>query len=474
MKKIFSVLFALVLATSFVAAQAPAKASAQGFGVSWDSSFQVMNLSTTAIAAIDTYYYKQDGSLATMDGSYSNPDHDTVAIGASNTYYPIHAAAGFNGSVVINSTEDVAVISNIVIGTAQKGLGSYVAFKSGASKIYFPLLMKGNANNTSTFNVQNTGSDAADITIHFSPMAGGGFPAITDITANILAGAAKTYDLGTLSVFSAVTKWVGGATVTVTDTANDSVAGVANTVSVKFPTAYALGTYNAFTAGSTKSVIPLIQENNNGNRTSVNCLNLGVATSMKITYTPSAGSPAKAAQTTAVGAGGMTAFIQDYTGSVKFLGSAVVSTTPAVNIACVVNQQKPATGTLSTYEGFNPANASGTVLLPLIQSRNGTAANGYVYTSINLATSDGAAHAVKCDFKPSPTFTDPADVTGNAKAIQFLQNDIYGTGAKFVGGAICTITDASGAGLFAVVNQTRQNTPVTPRDTLSTYDGFNQ
>jgi len=474
MKKIFSILFALVLAISFVAVQGPGKTYAQGFGVSWDSSFQVMNLSATDAAAIDVYYYNQDGSLATMDASYSNPDHDTVAIGASNTYFPIHAAAGFDGSVVINSTQDVAVISNIVVGTTQKGLGSYVAFKVGAPTIYFPLLMKGNANNTSTFNVQNTGENDAEITIHFAPMAGGGFASITDITATITKGAAHTYDLSTLTEFSAVTKWVGGATVSVTDTVNDSIAGVANTVSVKYTTAYALGTYNAFTSGSTSSVIPLIQENNNGNRTSVNCLNLGGATDMTITFTPSSGMPAKAPVTTAVGAGGMTAFIQDYQGTVKFLGSAVITTNPQVNIACVVNQQKPATGTLSTYEGFNPASASGTVLLPLIQSRNGSEANGYVYTSINLATSDGNAHAVTCDFKPAPTYTDPTDVTGNAKSIQFLQNDIYGTGARFIGGAICTVTDGSGAGLFAVVNQTRQNTPVTPRDTLSTYNGFNQ
>jgi hypothetical protein len=43
-------------------------------------------------------------------------------------------------------------------------------------------------------------------------------------------------------------KWVGSATVTVVDTANDSIAGVANMIAKQYePNAYQLSTYNAFT-----------------------------------------------------------------------------------------------------------------------------------------------------------------------------------------------------------------------------------
>jgi hypothetical protein len=171
---------------------------------------------------------------------------------------------------------------------------------------------------------------------------------------------------------------------------------------------------------------------------------------------------------------GMGVFIQDYQGATKFLGSARVTSDPPSPLVCVVNQQKPSRGTGSAYEGFRPAAATGTVVLPLIQSRNGNATNGYVYTSINLATADGLSHAVKCDFAPAPGFSDPADVTGTGAAVVFLQNDVFGNGNKFVGGATCTVTDGSGAGLFAIVNQTRQDTPQSVRDTLSTYDGFNR
>jgi hypothetical protein len=354
-------------------------------------------------------------------------------------------------------------------------LGSYVGFKQGNQDLFFPLVMKGNADNTTTFNVQNTGATEVEITIDFTIEAGSAYTPIGDVTDTIPMGAAHTYDLSQMAEFSGITKWVGSATVSVTDTANDSIAGVATTVNQRYPNAYQLLTYNGFTGGSDTVNLPLIQENNNGNRTSVNCQNIDstTATTVTVTYTPEAGQGygAKAAETaTDVPANGVAVFLQTYQGTDTWVGSAEVTSDPAVPLVCVVNQQRPAIGTGAAYEGFDPAEASDTVVLPLIQSRNGNAANGWIYTSINLATADGMSHPVTCDFRPSPGFTDPSDASGSGASVVFLQNDIYGNGDKYIGGAVCSTTD--GAGLFAIVNQTRQNTPVTPRDVLSAYDGF--
>jgi hypothetical protein len=474
MKK-FGVLFIVfALVFSLFAVSGPRAVYAQGFGVSWDSSFQVLNLSDTDNANIQMYYYKQDGTLAAMEAGYLNPDSDTVTKGQSNTYYPIHAAAGFNGSVVVSSDQPIAVISNLVVNTTAKALGSYVAFESGANTIYFPLLMKGNASQTSTFNVQNTGSDSVDITIKFTPEVGSSYPTISNVTDTIPMGAAHTYDLGVLSGFSGVSKWVGSATVEVQDTA-DSIAGVASTVNQKYGDAYQLATYNAFNSGSKTVLLPLIQENNSGNRTSINCQNIdpSTTTTISVAYTPEAGSVAKASENkSGITPNGIAVFLQDYQGSAKFVGSATVTSSPAVPLVCVVNQQKPSVGRYSAYEGFDPESASGTVVLPLIQSRNGNATNGWVYSSINLATADGASHSITCDFKPAPGFTDPANATGSGASVVFVQSDLYGDGSKYIGGAICKTGDS--AGLFAIVNQTRQSSPQTPRDVLSSYDGFNQ
>jgi len=478
MKKLISLCIIAIFVLTMFAAQAPRRANAQSFGVAWDSSIQVLNLDSDFAANISIYYYNPDGSLATLVSPYLNPVEDTVAIGVSNTYFPIHADAGFEGSVVISSDRDIAVISNLVVNTTAKGLGSYVGFKQGDDKIFFPLLMKDNPTaNTSTsmFSVQNTGDTEAAITIEFTPEVGSSYPAIADIADTLPVGAAHNYDLSQLTQFAGVTRWVGSATVSVTDTVNDSIAGVGVTVNVKFPDAFQLATYNAFIKGSTTVKLPLIQENNSGNRTSVNCQNIdpAITSNITITYVPEAGSSAKAPETkTNISPNGIAVFLQDYLGATKFVGSATVTSSPAVPMVCVVNQQKPAVGRYSAYEGFDPADASDTVVLPLIQSRNGTIPNGFVYTTINVATADGASHTVTCDYKPAPGFTDPTNDGLTGSTLVFSQADVYGTGAKFVGGAVCSTSDASS--IFAIVNQTRQNPPQPTRDILSSYDGFNQ
>jgi hypothetical protein len=474
MKKIFTILMLSSLILTFGSISAvPVKA--QGFGITWNASFQVLNLSDTQEATINIFYYNQDGTLATMESGFSNPVADTVAAGRSNTYYPVHAASGFNGSVAIQSSVDVAVISNLVAGTPQAGLGSYVGFKQGDSKLSFPLVMKGNSSNTTTFNVQNTGGTEAGITIEFTPEAGSTYANISDVTDTIQPGAAQTYDLSQMTEFSAISKWVGSATVTVDDTVNDSIAGVATTVNTKNADAYQLLTYNGFTSGSSTVVLPLIQENNNGNRTSINCQNIDPATTtdVTVTYTPGTGYGAKSSENAAdVPSNGMAVFLQDYQGATSWVGSATVTANPAVPLVCVVNQQKPLIGTASAYEGFDPGAATDKVVVPLVQSRNGSASSGWVYTSINIATADGNSHPVSCDFSPAPGFNDPTDASGSGASVVFLQNDVYGNGDKFIGGAICTTGD--GSDIFAIVNQTRQGTPQTPRDVLSTYDAFNQ
>jgi hypothetical protein len=350
-----------------------------------------------------------------------------------------------------------------------------VGFKQGNSTLSFPLVMKGNSNNTTTFNVQNTGGTEAEITIAFTPEAGSSYSTIPNVVDTIQAGAAHTYDLSQMSQFSGISKWVGSATVTVSDTTNDSIAGVATTVNTKNADAYQLLTYNGFTSGSSTVVLPLIQENNSGNRTSINCQNIDPATStdVTVTYTPGTGYGSKASETApSVPSNGMAVFLQDYQGTTGWVGSATVTSDPAVPLVCVVNQQKPAAGTASAYEGFDPGAATDEVVVPLVQSRNGSASSGWVYTSINIATADGNSHSVTCDFSPAPGFTDPTDATGSGASVVFLQNDIYGTGDKFIGGAVCSTSD--GSSIFAIVNQTRQSTPVIPRDVLSTYDAFNQ
>jgi hypothetical protein len=90
---------------------------------------------------------------------------DTVAAGGSNTYYPIGASDGFNGSVVISSDQQIAAIANVLRGTQGS---SYGGFTSGAETVSLPLINKNNYGIDTWFNVQNTGAASATVTVSYS------------------------------------------------------------------------------------------------------------------------------------------------------------------------------------------------------------------------------------------------------------------------------------------------------------------
>jgi hypothetical protein len=449
--------------------------SANLFSVGWDSGYQVLNPSSTKDASIEITYYNEDGTLATITGG--NPVSDTVLKNSSNNYYPIHALEGFRGSIVISSTEPVYAISNVVINTTAKATGSYIGITQGSNELNFPLVMKGNANQTSVLTIQNTGSTEADVTIKFTPLVGSSYSAISDVTDTIPSYASHSFDLSELTPFSSITRWVGSATATVTDTASDSIAGVSNTLNTQNSEAYQVATYNGFTtSGSTSVVLPLIQENNNGNRTGISCQNVGgTTTTITVTYTRAGTEYVNKATDSQAGVadGAMAAFVQNYEGTARFVGSALVTSNPASNLVCVVNQQKISNGSYSAYEGLDPASASGEVVLPLIVSKNGNTTNGYTYTGFSVATADGNSHPVTCEFIPSPGYANVTDQSQTGATTVFSQQDIYGNGNRFIGSAKCSVTDASGVGIFSVVNQTRELSPYPSRDILSTYNGFN-
>src|SRR5579859_3689412 len=326
----------------------PLSASAQTTP-SQSSSFQVQNLSSTTAANIQISFYNQDGSLASMDTGFSNPQADTVAAGGSNTYFgtTLHVASGFNGSVVISSDQQIAVVSNLIIATTAAALDSYAGFNSGGTAITFPQLQHLNSGNNSTFNVQNTSSTAVTVNITFTPQPGGGYPSVPAINGKTIApGAALTISQGPEagSPFASVSKWVGSALVSVQTPSDGSgtIAGVANIINSSNAAAYRLTTYDAFTSGATTVLAPLIQEANNNNRTSLNCANLDPSqtVTINVSYSPAAGiSTTKASQSVAnVVPNGLAVFLQQSSGVAKFVGSATVTATPSVPLACVVNQ----------------------------------------------------------------------------------------------------------------------------------------
>ncbi len=420
------------------------------------SSIQVLNLGATD-ASITIYYYNQDGSESVAAVT------DTVKVGESNTYFPVHAADGFNGSVVIESTEEIAVISNILYVGNPSVQASWSGFSAGASVIRFPLIMKGNNSNYTTFNVQNITGSPVDILIEFTAEPGAGYGAIANVTDKIPAWSAHTYDQNTMAEFAGVAKWVGSAKVSVQGAGE--IVGVAQQIDTARKTGTA---YNAFLAGSATVDMPLIMKENNNMWTSINCQNLGPgSTNVTVNFVPESGYPALAPETkSAVAENGTAVFIQY--GGTKWVGAATVSNSAGNQLACIGNQTNLVKFYASAYEGFEAAMATDTVVVPLVQFQPQT--DGALWTSINIKNLGATATTVTVDFKPAPGFTDVAnytvDIAAGAVGV-VLFYDPYGNGAKAIGGA--EVSSGNAMSLAVVANQQKVNYA---GDIYSTYNGF--
>jgi hypothetical protein len=450
MKKFSIVLIVALLATLFVL-----PVSAQS--ITWTSGFQVQNLSDTNAADILIYYYNQDGSQAT-----GSPFSDSIPASSSKTYFPIQAADGFNGSVVVESTEPVVAIAN-TLGNAPQYLAATESFSSGALEVNLPLIMRANAGYYTWFNVQNTSATAnASVTVQYIPGSSG--TAYTAPAVTIAPGAAATFNQRDLAALG--TKFVGSAIVT-------SDQPVVATVMQVGETFKNMMGYNGFIAGSTTVNMPLIMANNNGFYTGFQVQNVGTAsTDITVDYGANiAGAFAPANDTATLAAGASATFLQN-TGQFgpaagKYVGSATITTTGEPVVA-IVNQVKGGTTPLGTaYNGFDPAAATERTSAPLIMANN----NGY-YTGIQVMNVGSAAVNVTVTYGPNlaGAYGPPVETATIQPGDSYnsIQNAGAWTGNKYVGSLVASAP--AGSQIVMIVNQVK---PGTGGDTFMTYDGFN-
>ena len=224
--------------------------------VTYQSGFQVQNLEGTE-ATVDLYFYKTDGTLAVSPA----PQYKIPA-NSSKTFFPINdISAGFVGSLVIQSDQEVRAVSNLLAS----GPGNYFAatngFQAGSNTVSLPLIMCNNSGFNTFFSVQNAGDVDANITITYVP----GFAGTTGVTetATIKPGAAKTFDQTEGSTTKNCTqlkdasgKFIGGATI------QSNVPIVATVMQLNTSNFKVLMGYGGFSGGSPTVALPLVMANN--------------------------------------------------------------------------------------------------------------------------------------------------------------------------------------------------------------------
>lgn len=442
MRKVTITLLALLLTVL-----GATSAFAQG-SVSYAVGVQIKNLDNSNAANVTVTYYSQ------TDGSSAGSHSEAIPAGDSFTMATLQGVStGFNGSAVVSSDRQIAAIAN-VIGNGTMG-ASYNAFSAGDTSASLPLLMRNNFGFNTWFNVQNTGSSSATVTINYSNG--------TSEDATIAAGAAKTFDQATNAALGET--FVGSASVT----SDQPIA-----VTVLQQGATTLLGYDGFRSAdaSTNPVMPLINANNFGFITGVQIQNTGTqSTDVTVSYTANPDSGSDCTETQTIAGGSSATFALGAFGSTSgsnetcandatFVGSASVTANSASQpLVAIVNQLNTPANYGAAYNGFNPANGTSTVVMPLIMDRNFGFFTGFSVVNVG----DSPAN-VSCSYSNSNVTSSETVAPGAALTVSNGGQLSEG----YVGAATCT---ASGGSLVGIVNELLSGATT---DFFLVYEGTNQ
>lgn len=309
----------------------------------FDTWFAVQNAGS-ADASVTVTYNAVVGSNYTAPARVVKPGASTVYEQAGET----NLGAKFVGSATVTSSQPLAVVVNQVGSGSTKVALIYSGFAKGSNSLALPLVMQANAGYYTGIAIQNTGTTVANVTVSYSPNLVAGGVSLPDNTVTLQPGQGTNVTVGGTS------KYVGSANVT-TAAADQQVVAVVNQLSPTNGTAYE----GIDTAAATSQVsLPLLMNANGGFFTGVQCRNLGTsATTITLTYSPNlvTGGVNPSPSVVANVAGGGTANIQQTGIGSKYVGSGTVTTSPASNVACIVNELNSTLqgDAFLTYNGIN-------------------------------------------------------------------------------------------------------------------------
>ncbi|MBI4507891.1 MAG: hypothetical protein HY691_20385 [Chloroflexi bacterium] len=402
----------------------------------WTSGFQVQNLGS-GTATVRITYYNQDGSEA-------GRQTDTIAPGASKTFFDRTMAVpdGFYGSVVIESDQPVAAITN-ELAFGPNMAGSYDGVIHPAQTFYLPLIQRGNVGWNSEIFIQNAGeADASDVRVEF--FRGADRVATKQIPA-LKRGAAFTLRQADQAELG--DRFVGSATVR----SSQPVAAVVNQSNGAI-----LLTYSGFASGSNRVFAPLIMTDNRGWSTGMQVQNVGQA---EVTVTLSVNG--QAVDSAAIAAGASKSWFPVPGTSPGFVGSAMVEGPAGSQLVGIVNELNPALGQGMSYNGFNSGTAK--VYAPLLMNKVGQ--EGW---DTGFQVQNVGASATTVTFKIGDQV---ADTTSIAPGQSKTWYPIPGTSPRFVGSG--TVEGPPGSQLVGIVNQI-QTTATSAGDNSMAYEAFNQ
>jgi hypothetical protein len=390
LRKLSAVLVAALLAlisTSLASAQT-------AYATSFTTSITFQNVGTATANSSLTYFAENS----------STPINTTLAAlpaGAGSSVFVGSVSqvnAGFKGSAVLSSDQPlVATLVQIAVGSpVVKNRPLSNGFSSGASTVRLATVLKNQFSTTTVFSVQNAGSAAVNFTVNLIPTSGATIP----ITVNGLpAGAAKYFDMGTLSQVAAAS-FNGSATIT-SSTPGASLVATAMELSTNGIAARA---FEGVTGGANTVYMPSALCNFviSGNPSLVNTAyaiqNVGsTATAAKVTFAYPSGN--KVFTTASIPPGGKASVPGCAGGGANnSSGSATITTQPAGGSLVAIGKVDGA-GISSAFLGATAGSAK--LALPYVrwsQTAYSTGAKQRAFIAIQNVGGPLAANAIKIKY----------------------------------------------------------------------------
>ncbi|MCC7359644.1 MAG: hypothetical protein IT317_09215 [Anaerolineales bacterium] len=353
-----SVLTTLALALSAVL---PNTAFAAAYGTPFVTSITYQNLSSSTANIVFTFYTQDSGTTVTENKTLAGNAGSSLYLGAV-----AGLSAGFHGSAIMSSDQPVlATTVQVPQSATVKNRPLSNGFSEGASRVLIATALKNHFSATSILSVQNVDSVAADITVRFYPV-GSAVPLHTANLANLPAGAAHYFDLGTISELGG--DFNGSVTVESADDGGAALSGsVVAAVMEMSTTGNGASAFEGVNSGSGTVYMPSALCDAFGGQNSAYAVqNTSNSTPTDVTVTYSNGST----QLATIPAGGKQSFIACTAAGMAsgFSGSAVIT---ASGPAIIAIGKVYGTGLSTAFVGA----AGGAESLALPYVRWGTQAN---------------------------------------------------------------------------------------------------
>jgi len=449
------------------------------------SSFSVQNLGS-AEATVWVRFYNDAGQevLPTMLAA-GVPNPFTLAPGAVYEVYVPGVPDLPDGrySVVIESTEPVAAIANLIGYTGACGAGnwpafngSYSGFESGQTTFYMPSIVYAFSNWNSLLSIQNTTGDPINVTVTIRDPRGN--PDRVKTYSNVPANSSVHLDLETegagLSLVpglngSAIVEATGAVVVTDNQTAYGGGNGLtqsyngfmSNTAATRL---YAPALYNMFPRA-------------NGWRSSINIQNVGTGDT-NVTIQFSDGGADMACSNNPLGAGeSCLLYMPDRTdGGSEFSGIIVSSAQPIVALVNASNGNLKEAQTYSAIaEGTGGATVSFANVMKTFPGPSGGWNTNFLVQNIGSSACDALTIDYSDDVNtgavgPSYTVNGPFNPGEYLSVYQPADSNLP---ANWYSGAV-SVTCNNGQPLGGIVNQTNAKNNTSNGDWSMSYNGVGQ